>query len=103
MNKAFSLLVLVGLAGCQSQPKLKPVAAETVTATYSHVLYSVPSPTPTKKPSVALKPSPTPKTTAKPKATPVAQAKKFIESTETTTVISSQPVVAPDTEIKPSN
>ena len=38
-----------------------------------------------------------------PRATPVTQTKQFIESTETTTVISTQPVAAPDSDMKPAH
>jgi len=96
MKNMLPLMAFLGFVGCQNQTNLKPVAAETVTATYSRVLYAPPSPTPAKKPS------PTPTATPKPKPTPVVQKKNFIETTETTTVISTQPVVAPDNEIKPS-
>jgi hypothetical protein len=35
-------LLLLGLVGCQSHARLKPVAAETITATYSRVYYAAP-------------------------------------------------------------
>jgi hypothetical protein len=103
------MVFLLGLMGCQHQGTLKPVAAETVTATYSRVLYGMPSPTPVRKvtpkptSSPAEKASSKPSPTPKPAATPVTQTKHFIESTETTTVISTQPVAAPDSDMKPAH